>query len=131
MKYILFFSIILSAFSYAGSGYDVVFENENLNIRLNVACSPCDLACEKIAVILTDKTHSTSIKMPGNTINIGDYDNFRGYEFRHKDYIYSLTKSSDSNDNLWRYRVHKKRPNGKYTLIVEQKIKLTVNNGAC
>ncbi|MBB3322500.1 hypothetical protein [Atlantibacter sp. RC6] len=101
------------------------FENETFKIEIDQGdCSEYDIACNGIIYHSINKKNGTTLTIKnGRTLNVGAMQNFRGYVFEKKGYIYNLIQGQypDDGDDAWQLLVTAKAKSG-YKILLEQKI---------
>ena len=125
MKAIAFFvSILLPCFAYSNEGYSILISNDNLLIMLDMKCSPCDIACNKITYRMFNIKNSIQTIGKAESLNAGVNRNFVGYRLLGKEESYRL--SENAKDNAWDLYTES---NG--NVISKSKVNTVFDDGTC
>lgn len=95
LKYFLFIYLILLTASAKELNLqeNCTYENEHLWIKIIPLCSEGDLSCQRVVYIGLNKNTNKYIALKGKSL-IDINQNFTGYEFKNKNFIYTIRKDS-------------------------------------
>lgn len=109
---IIFFAVLFSLSCFANnfrlhSGLPD-FEGKNFDIDLKVNCPEGEMACDDVSYDAINKKTGARLHLKGRVLTNYYSHDFRGFEFKNGDYIYTLRPDPDeSNDKsqVWNLNV--------------------------
>ncbi|MEY8712905.1 hypothetical protein [Mangrovibacter phragmitis] len=103
MKKILTALLLLTtASSFAQNKNDTLsITTKNYQITITDNCEEGEIACNDVTYHSVNKKNHTELTLSGHTINIGQSEDFRGYDFSNGEYLYRLRPEEDDTWSLY------------------------------
>lgn len=103
MKKILTALLLLTtASSFAQNKDDTLFiTTKNYQITITDNCEEGEITCNDVTYHSVNKKNHTGLTLSGHTINIGQSEDFRGYDFSNGAYLYRLRPEEDDTWSLY------------------------------